>query len=130
MKRKFKSNGASRNVRPAGAKRILLRPIKSAQILSGLLKACYPTRLLVGRLDHGRQAFAHFLRPLALGDIDADGYVLVKLSIRAHQSNNRAVDSEDGAVLGAVPNLAAPYSALSDGAVQIPEEFLGVIAGV
>jgi hypothetical protein len=38
MKRKFKSNGASRNVRPAGAKRILLRPIKSAPQLSGLLK--------------------------------------------------------------------------------------------
>src|ERR1039458_6488125 len=85
---------------------------------------------IVGRLDHGRQAFAHFLRPLALGDIDADGYVLVKLSIRARQSNNRAVDPVEGPILGAVPNLAAPYSALSDGAVHLLEKFLGVVAGV
>ena len=85
---------------------------------------------IVGRLDHGRQAFAHFLRPLALGNVGADGYILLKLSIRARESNNRAVDPVEGAILGAVPNLAAPYSALSDGAVHLLEEFLGVVAGV
>src|ERR1017187_9529094 len=47
-----------------------------------------------------------------------------------HQSNNRAVDPVEGPILGAVPNLAAPYSALSDGAVHLLEKFLGVVAGV
>ena len=55
---------------------------------------------------------------LALRDVAADRDVLPRLALAVEQRHDRGVDPVDGAVLGAVPQLAAPHLSLRDGPPQ------------
>ena len=63
-------------------------------------------------------------------NVGADGEVLARLPGAVHQQDDGRVDPVEGAVFGAVADLAAPDRAAPDGAPEVPHELLRVVAGV
>ena len=67
---------------------------------------------------------------LPLRDVAADGEVLPRLPALVEERDDRRVDPVVTAILGAVPDLAAPDVPLRDRPPQVPDELLRVVAGV
>src|SRR5947209_952854 len=115
-------------------RRLLRRPAVDA------LRALVPVENLfveaaddyrVPRLVEERGLFAYaLLGALALGDVVADGDVLVGLAAGVKERDDGRVHPVDRAVLGAVANLAAPDAARGNRRPKISDELLRVVGRV
>ena len=70
------------------------------------------------------------LRSLPLGDLVADRHVLIGLAAFVEERNDRRIHPVDRAVLGAIPNLAAPDASVGDRDPQVPDELFRVICRI
>ena len=85
---------------------------------------------IVGGFNHRREPAPQFFGSLALGDIGADGDVLPRAAARPEKWDDGGVDPVERSILGAVLDLSVPNPAHGDNAIHLPEEVLGVMAGV
>jgi hypothetical protein len=71
-----------------------------------------------------------FLGAFAVGDLIADGGVLIRFPALVQKRHDRRIHPVEGAVFRAVADFAAPDAAVRDRHPQVPHELFRVVSGV